>query len=60
MIDVFGSGPFNGNPLAVVHEAEGLSDEEMLTITRWLNLSETTFLVLERDGGVPFGQRSVT
>ena len=45
MIDVFGSGPFSGNPLAVVHDAEGLSDEEMLRITRWLNLSETTFLL---------------
>lgn len=45
MVDVFGSGGLSGNPLAVVHEAEGLSDEEMLDITRWLNLSETTFLL---------------
>jgi len=45
MIDVFGSGPVSGNPLAVVHDAEGLSSDEMLSITRWLNLSETTFLV---------------
>ena len=45
MIDVFGSGPVSGNPLAVVHDAEGLSTDEMQAITRWLNLSETTFLL---------------
>jgi PhzF family phenazine biosynthesis protein len=44
MIDVFGSGAFTGNPVAVVHDAEGLSTNEMMEITRWLNLSETTFL----------------
>lgn len=45
LVDVFGSGPVSGNPLAVVHDAEGLTDEEMLAFTRWFNLSETTFLV---------------
>jgi PhzF family phenazine biosynthesis protein len=45
MVDVFGSGAFSGNPLAVVHDAEGLNADEMLAITRWMNLSETTFLV---------------
>ncbi len=45
MIDVFGSGLVSGNPLAVVHDADGLSTDEMQAITRWLNLSETTFLV---------------
>lgn len=45
MVDVFGSGPVSGNPLAVVHDAEDLSTDEMLAITRWLNLSETVFLV---------------
>jgi len=45
MIDVFGSGPVSGNPLAVVHDAEGLSTDEMQEITRWMNLSETTFLL---------------
>ena len=45
MIDVFGSGAFTGNPVAVVHDAEGLSTNEMMEITRWLNLSETTFLL---------------
>ena len=44
MIDVFGSGPVSGNALAVVHDAEGLSIDDMQAITRWMNLSETTFL----------------
>jgi len=45
MVDVFGSGAFSGNPLAVVYDAEGLTTAEMLAITRWMNLSETTFLL---------------
>jgi PhzF family phenazine biosynthesis protein len=44
LIDVFAENPFTGNPLAVVHSADGLSSEEMQNIARWLNLSETTFL----------------
>ncbi len=34
MIDVFGSGALLGNPLAVVHDAEGLTTDEMQAITR--------------------------
>jgi PhzF family phenazine biosynthesis protein len=45
IVDVFAEEPFRGNPLAVVHGADGLSDEEMLRFTRWMNLSETTFLL---------------
>jgi PhzF family phenazine biosynthesis protein len=45
MVDVFGSGPMSGNPLAVVHDADGLSTADMQAITRWMNLSETTFLL---------------
>ncbi len=45
LIDVFGTGSFTGNPVAVIADAEGLSSEEMQQITRWLNLSETTFLL---------------
>jgi PhzF family phenazine biosynthesis protein len=43
-VDVFGEGPFSGNPLAVVHDAEGLATDEMQRFTRWMNLSETVFL----------------
>lgn len=45
LVDVFGEGPFNGNPLAVIHDAEGIDDAAMQHITRWLNLSETVFLL---------------
>ena len=45
LVDVFAETPFSGNPLAVVLDSEGLSTEEMQQITRWLNLSETTFLL---------------
>lgn len=44
-VDVFHEKPFSGNPLAVVFDAEDLSTDEMQRITRWLNLSETTFLL---------------
>jgi PhzF family phenazine biosynthesis protein len=44
-VDVFGQGPISGNPLAVVVDSEGLETEEMEAITRWMNLSETAFLL---------------
>ncbi len=48
-LDVFASDGFSGNPLAVVHDADGLTTEQMLQVTDWLNLSETTFLVQPTD-----------
>lgn len=44
-VDVFGSGPCSGNPVAVVLGAEGLGEEEMRRFARWTNLSETTFVL---------------
>ena len=44
-VDVFGSAPFSGNPLAVVADAEGLSTEQMQEFARWANLSESVFLL---------------
>ncbi len=44
-VDVFGSAPYAGNPVAVVLDAEGLSDERMQAIARWTNLSEPTFVL---------------
>lgn len=44
-VDVFGSGGCSGNPVAVVLDAGGLSDEEMRRFARWTNLSETTFVL---------------
>jgi PhzF family phenazine biosynthesis protein len=42
-IDVFSNKHFRGNPVAVVLDAEGISDDEMQAIAAWTNLSETTF-----------------
>lgn len=44
-LDVFTSVPLRGNALAVVHDAQGLSDAQMAEFARWTNLSETTFLL---------------
>ncbi|CAE6373168.1 unnamed protein product [Rhizoctonia solani] len=44
-IDVFPSPkPLSGNPVAVVLDSEGLSDETMKNFASWTNLSETTFV----------------
>ena len=48
-VDVFSAEPLLGNPVAVVHDADGLSDEEMRRFARWTNLSETTFLLPPTD-----------
>ncbi|WP_372526270.1 PhzF family phenazine biosynthesis protein [Piscinibacter sp.] len=44
-VDVFTDTPLRGNPLAVVHGADALSDERMQAFARWTNLSETSFLL---------------
>lgn len=44
-LDVFAAKPGDGNPLAVVLDAEGLADETMQAIARWTRLPETTFLL---------------
>jgi PhzF family phenazine biosynthesis protein len=44
-VDVFSAEPLLGNPVAVVHGADGMGDEEMARFARWTNLSETTFLL---------------
>jgi len=44
-VDVFSPEPLLGNPVAVVHDADDLSDDDMARFARWTNLSETTFLL---------------
>jgi PhzF family phenazine biosynthesis protein len=48
-VDVFTEEPFLGNPVAVVHGADDLTDEEMRRFAHWTNLSETTFLLPPAD-----------
>jgi PhzF family phenazine biosynthesis protein len=43
-VDVFADHPGAGNPLAVVLDAEGLSDDAMQAIAKWTRLPETTFV----------------
>jgi len=44
-VDVFGSRGLDGNPLAVVHGAEGLDGTRLQRFAAWTGLSETTFLL---------------
>jgi PhzF family phenazine biosynthesis protein len=44
-VDVFTARPLEGNPLAVLPDARGLSSAEMQAIAREMNLSETTFVL---------------
>ena len=43
--DVFSSRPLEGNSLAVFPDGRGLTDAEMQSIAKEMNLSETTFIV---------------
>jgi trans-2,3-dihydro-3-hydroxyanthranilate isomerase len=43
-LDVFTAVPLEGNPLAVLTDARGLSDGELQKIAKEMNLSETTFI----------------
>lgn len=56
-VDVFSAEPFLGNPVAVVHDAEGVSDDAMARFARWTNLSETTFLLAPTDPGADYRLR---
>jgi PhzF family phenazine biosynthesis protein len=44
-VDVFTPVALRGNPLAVVLDGDGLSDDEMQGFAAWTNLSETTFVL---------------
>jgi PhzF family phenazine biosynthesis protein len=59
-VDVFTDKPLLGNPLAVVHEAQGLTDGQMAAFARWTNLSETTFLLPPTDPSADYRVRIFT
>ncbi len=44
-VDVFTAQRYRGNPLAVVHDAQDWTEQEMARFSDWTNLSETTFLL---------------
>jgi PhzF family phenazine biosynthesis protein len=59
-LDVFTDTPYKGNPLAVVHDAQSMSDEQMASFARWTNLSETTFLLPPTDAAADYRVRIFT
>ena len=59
-VDVFTAEPLRGNPVAVVHDAEGLSTEQMQRFAHWTNLSETTFLLPPTDPAADYRLRIFT
>jgi PhzF family phenazine biosynthesis protein len=56
-VDVFSAERLLGNPVAVVHDADGIDDEEMARFARWTNLSETTFLLSPTQPGADYRLR---
>lgn len=56
-VDVFTAKPLYGNALAVVHDAQGLTDVVMQKFTHWTNLSETTFLLPPMDPAADYRVR---
>lgn len=59
-VDVFTDRALKGNALAVVFDADGLSDEQMAEFARWTNLSETTFLLQPTMPGADYRVRIFT
>ncbi len=59
-VDVFSESPFLGNPVAVVLDSQDLTSDDMLQITRWMNLSETTFLLPPPSPDADYGVRIFT
>ncbi|MEU7853107.1 PhzF family phenazine biosynthesis protein [Nonomuraea sp. NPDC049141] len=59
-VDVFTATPYQGNPLAVVLDGEGLSTEAMQRFAHWTNLSETTFVLPPTAPGADYRVRIFT
>src|SRR4051812_410662 len=59
-VDVFTDVAYKGNPLAVVHAADDLSDAQMKAFANWTNLSETTFLLPPTDPAADYRVRIFT
>ena len=59
-VDVFTDELGLGNPVAVVHDAEGLDDDALQRFAAWTNLSETTFLLPPGDPAADYRVRIFT
>ena len=58
--DVFSPVPFQGNGLAVVVDADDLTDQQMQRFAAWTNLAETTFLLPPTDSSADYRVRIFT
>jgi len=58
--DVFSPTAYLGNGLAVVVDADGLTDEQMQRFAAWTNLAETTFLQTPTDPTADYRVRIFT
>jgi PhzF family phenazine biosynthesis protein len=59
-VDVFTDKFTLGNPVAVIHDADELTDDQMAHVARWTNLSETTFLLRPTQPGADYRLRIFT
>ena len=59
-VDVFTNVLTFGNPVAVVHDADDLTTQDMADFARWTNLSETTFLIVPTDEQADYQLRIFT
>lgn len=59
-VDVFTSRPYQGNPVAVVLDGDGLTPAAMQRIAAWTNLSETTFVLPPTQPGADYRVRIFT
>jgi PhzF family phenazine biosynthesis protein len=60
VVDAFSAQPLKGNPVAVILDSAGLSDNDMQAIARWTNLSETTFYMPATAEGADYRLRIFT
>lgn len=59
-VNVFSADPLGGNPLAVVHAADGLTEQQMAAFARWTNLSESAYLLNPTDDAADYRVRIFT
>ncbi len=59
-VDVFTAEPLLGNPVAVVLDADDLTDADMAALARWTNLSETCFVLAPTEAGADYRVRIFT
>jgi PhzF family phenazine biosynthesis protein len=59
-VDVFTARPFEGNPVAVVLDADDVDDAAMQRVAAWTNLSETTFVLRPTSAAADYRLRIFT